>query len=213
MNPIYAIILGFAVSIDALIAGMAYGMKNIIISFRSLCIAGIVTGLCTAAAMACAYFLGSFVNSYYAVFVGSAVLIMLGAWNIFQEYLTKGIAPCTAEENGTLRKLTFKLGRVIISIMANPETADLDQSKEISSTEAVFLGLALGIDNMVATFAATLMGMLPWFTPILMAFIQILLIVTGAQVSHYIIGKKLKEKFPYLPGTILILLGISRLYK
>lgn len=212
MNPLYALLLGFAVSIDALVAGMAYGMKSIRISFRSLSIAGIVTGLCTALAMAAAYFLGNFINADYAVWGGAALLIILGSWNIFQEYLTKDLAPYTGT-TATIQKLSIELGRVIINIMVKPEMADIDQSKEISPVEAIFLGLALGVDNMVATFAATLMGLLPWFTPILMALIQMLLIVAGAQLSRYMLGEKIKQRFPYLPGTILIILGLTRLYK
>ena len=95
--------------------------------------------------------------------------------------------------------------------MANPETADIDKSKSISPMEAIFLGLALGIDNMVATFAASLMGFLPFYTPLIMGVIQMAFLACGSWSSSHLLSESLKKRFPFLPGTILILIGLARL--
>ncbi|GBG56684.1 putative membrane protein YtaF [Sporomusaceae bacterium FL31] len=211
MNIFYVLLLGFAVSIDGFIAGIAYGLKNIKIPASSLGIVGLVTVLCTGSAMFFASMLEQYINPHVAIVCGSLLLIAIGIVSLFQEYLTKNIKDFDFDDDITARKLTISIGRIMINILAKPETADVDNSKKISSTEAILLGLALGIDNMVATFAASLMGFLPLYTPLLMGVIQIAVVSAGILASTRIVSESLKKRFPYLPGTLLILLGLSRL--
>lgn len=211
MNFLYVLVLGFAVSLDSFAAGVAYGLKNIRMTGKSLVIVGVVTAACTALAMFCAGILGQFLDVHIAVFTGSLLLVCLGAISLFQEYLTKNVSAYEIDGEITAGKLTFSLGKLVISIMVRPETADIDHSKSISPVEAIFLGLALGIDNMVATFAAGLMGLLPLYTPLLMGVIQMAFIVVGSLASSRLVSESWKQKFPYLPGTILILIGLIRL--
>ncbi|MBP2639029.1 MAG: hypothetical protein H6Q72_4936 [Firmicutes bacterium] len=211
MNIFYVLLLGFAVSIDGFVAGLAYGLKNIRMPFASLSIVGVVACICTAIALVLAYFVGQFVNTELAIFIGALLLIMLGLWSLFQQYLTKNIASYEVTGEVTARKLTFSLGRLVISIMAKPETADVDKLGIISSLEAVFLGVAVGADAMVGTFAAALMGPLPLYTPAVIGIIHMLCISSGFYSSRKLVSERIKKQFPYLPGTLLILLGILRL--
>jgi putative sporulation protein YtaF len=211
MNLFYVLLLGFAVSIDGFVAGVAYGLKNIRMPMASLAIVGVVASILTSIAMVCAYVLGKFINTHIAIIVGAALLISLGLWSIFQQYLTKDIPSYELDGEVTARKLTFSIGRLVISIMAKPETADVDRLGVISSLEAVFLGLAVGLDAMIGTFAAALMGALPLYTPIVVGVIHMIFIAAGCYSSSRYISESLKKRFPYLPGTLLIILGLLRL--
>lgn len=212
MNLLYVLLLGFAVSIDGFVAGIAYGLKNIHIPITSLLIVCITTILCTGVAMATAYILGTFINTQLAILLGSFVLITIGLFSLFQEYLTKHAKDYIANGGTICPKLTFSIGRLVVNIMANPEKADVDQSQLINPLEALFLGLALGVDNMVATFAAVLMEPLPLYTPLIMGVIQIIVIAAGTYTSRRFISDKIKQSFPYLPGIILIILGFIRIF-
>ncbi|TWH46653.1 manganese efflux pump [Sporomusa sp. KB1] len=211
MSIFYVLLLGLAVSIDGFVAGIAYGLKNICMPFTSLSIVGVVAGICTAIAMVMAYLVGQFINTDVAIAMGALLLIMLGLWSLFQQYITKDIASYEMAGEITARKLTFSLGRLVISIMAKPETADVDKLGIISPLEAVFLGFAVGADAMVGTFAAALMGPLPFYTPLAIGVIHMLCIATGFYSSQKLISERMKKRFPYLPGALLILLGILRL--
>lgn len=211
MNLFYVVILAFAVSIDGFVAGMAYGLKNIRLPFTSVVIVGIVTMIGTAFAMAGAYILGQFINTQLALIVGALLLISLGVWSLFQQYFTKKVRSYELEGEMTVRKLTFSLGQLVVSIMAKPETADVDRQGNINSLEAVFLGLAVGLDAMVATFGAALMGMLPVYTPLIVGLIHMACVASGCYSSARFVSDKLKKRFPYLPGAILIILGLLRL--
>jgi putative sporulation protein YtaF len=211
MNLFYVLVLGIALSIDGFIAGMAYGLKNILMPFASLIIVCGITVLCTGTAMACATMLGNFIDAHIAIMLGSLLLILIGTVSLFQEYLTKDVIPYQSDGEVTARKLTFSIGRLVISIMTKPETADVDHSQGISSLEAIFLGLALGVDNMVATFAASLMGSLPLYTPLVMGLVQVIVFTGGLYASTRFVSEQLKNRFPYLPGAILIILGLLRI--
>lgn len=211
MNIFYVLLLGLAVSIDGFVAGIAYGLKNIRLPMTSLSIVGFVAAICTAVAMIMAYLVGQLINTDIAIAIGAFLLIMLGIWSLFQQYLTKDVASYELNGDVTARKLTFSLGRLVISIMAKPETADVDKLGVISPLEAVFLGFAVGADAMVGTFAAALMGPLPFYTPLVIGIIHMLCIAAGCYSSQKLISERIKKRFPYLPGALLILLGILRL--
>lgn len=211
MNLFYVVILAFAVSMDGFVAGMAYGLKNIRMPLTSIGIVGVVTMLGTAFSMACAYLLGQFINTHLAIILGAMLLIALGIWSLFQQYFTKQVPSYELDGEMTVRKLTFSLGQLVISIMAKPETADVDRQGTINSLEAVFLGLAVGLDAMVATFGAALMGMLPLYTPLAVGIIHMMCVSAGCYSSARFVSDNLKRRFPYLPGAILIILGLLRL--
>lgn len=211
MTYFYVILLGLAVSLDGFVAGIAYGIKGIRMPLISVAIVGMVTAICAWASMALANVLGAIINSQLAISCGAALLILIGLFSLFQEYLTKDVRSYQAEGEVTARKLSFSVGRLVISIVAKPETADVDKSNNISPLESVFLGLALGLDNMLAAFAAALMGWLPPTAPFMMGAIQMVVISAGLYVSRRFIPDRVKKRFPYLPGTILILIGLLRL--
>lgn len=211
VNIFYILLLGLAVSIDGFAAGIAYGLKNIRMPAISLIIVGVVASICTAIAMVMAYMVGQFINTDLAIVIGALLLIMLGLWSLCQQYLTKNVTSYEANGEVTARSLTFSLGRLVVSIMAKPETADVDKLGFISSLEAVFLGLAVGADAMVGTFAAALMGSLPIYTPLVIGLIHMICIAGGCYSSRKFISEKFKKRFPYLPGTLLIVLGLLRL--
>ncbi len=201
MNLLFAIFLAITVSIDALIAGIAYGAKGITIGKTSLLLVGLLTGVFTVLAMPLSYLVGNLINLQTAQFCGISLLFILGLWSTFQEYAAKKIL-----------KISFSLGRIIINIMITPETVDIDHSLSISLTEAGLLGLALGIDNMIATFAVSLIKMLPWYTPLIMGGLQMLFITTGAIIAKKIIPAHWKVYLSFIPGIALILLGLIRFF-
>jgi len=207
---LYVLILGFAVSFDALLAGVAYGARRITVPYHSLLVVGAVTAVCTAGAMVAAQGTGLLIAPQAAVTIGAFLLLLIGLWSVFQEYLIKRLTPGQTEDTPQLK---IRLGRLIVNILADPEAVDIDHSRSISPSEAIFLGLALGLDNMVATFAAQLLGVLPLYTPLVMAIIQMGFIWSGMTFASRLLPESLKERFPYLPGTLLIIMSVLRIVK
>lgn len=211
MDLFYVITLGIAVSIDGFVAGTAYGLRNIRMPWLSLLIVCAVTALCTAFAMFCAYMFAQLIDTDLALAIGACLLILLGIWSIFQQYLTKSIPTYECDGEVTAKKLTISIGRLVISIMAKPETADVDRLGIISPLEAVFLALAIGLDAMVGTFGAALMGPLPLYTPLAIGVIHLICVYSGCVMAARLVSNHMKERLPYFPGALLIVLGLLRL--
>jgi putative sporulation protein YtaF len=162
--------------------------------------------------MLCATTIGRVIDLQAAVSIGAVMLIALGVVSLLHEYLVGATPQECGDGRCKPRHITFSFGKLIIRIMAKPEAADMDDSKSISVYEALFLGLALGVDNMVATFAAGLMGLLPLYTPVLMGLIQMAFITSGIWFSRLAFMENLAKRFPYLPGAVLIMLGLLRFH-
>ncbi|MDT8902358.1 sporulation membrane protein YtaF [Anaeroselena agilis] len=209
MDLAYIILLALAVSLDSFFTGVTYEAGAIRIPPASLAVVGLVTAVFSAIPMLAGDFASAAVDPAVAVWAGSALLFTLGAWNIFQDYLLKKLAFPPA---GAADRLTIRLGRIIVSIMSDPEYADFDRSKTISPPEAVYLGVALGLDNMAAIFGACLIGLLPLYTPLVMALIQMALLRLGVLFAAVFAPGPEKRLF-YLPGAILVLLAVFRLIK
>lgn len=210
MNILYVIFLALAVSLDSFVAGATYGIREVRMPAAALAVVGIMTTVCTGIAMVLAKGFGSFINPHIAAIIGAILLLLIGLFSIFQEYLTQDVVPYDPDSS---QKITIHIGKLLINIMADPETVDLDHSKSISVSEAMMLGLALGLDNMVATFAACLLGILPLYTPVIMGIIQVLLILLGIHAAARFMPDRFKKKFPYFSGMMLVLMGIVRLVK
>lgn len=212
MTLLYVFVLSTAVSMDALASGAAYGLKGIHMPVVSLGVVGVVTLVCTALAMGGTRLVGGHMDIEAATVAGALLLVALGIYRLLLDYLTKD-APLQHGPGHQIaaRRLTFSLGNLVIKIMARPEAADVDESRHIGSMEAVFLGLALGIDNMIAASAASLGGLLPVYTPLAMAVIQVAFISAGVYGSEWLIGHRVRFRLPYVSGTVLVLLGLYRL--
>lgn len=207
MGLFYVIVLAVGVSIDALAAGTAYGLKSIRVPLLSLIVIGAITGMCTVGAMIGARSFSEAINSSLVAWFGAILLFALGFWSIIVEYLAR----VTNKNNRHSEKLNHSLGEMLIDVMAQPELADSDKSNSISCIEAISLGVALGMDNMIATFAACMLGNLPVYTPLIMAGVQMMLITLGIQVATYCIPNHIRNGIPYIPGVVLIIIGLTRL--
>lgn len=209
MELYYVLLLGISMSADAFFAGTAYGFKGIHLKGSSSMLIGMITGLCTALAMVSAQQLGRFLDTHIAMLTGAVLLLGIGFWNLFYEYFTrKVLANC---EDQVPARVAIPLGRMIIYIMVKPEAADIDHSQDISPREALLLGLALSIDNMIAIFAASLIGALPFYTPVLTGIAQVALIFVGAGIVKVCCINNGEGYWPYASGIILVILGLLRL--
>lgn len=212
MRLLYVFFLSAALGVDALFSGVGYGIKGIRVPLGSLAVIGLVTGTCTVLVMVMSYWLGEFADVHTATTAGAVVLIALGVYRLMLEYLSKGLLPPETGRPVMGRMVRFSIGALVISIMTKPEVADLDQSKHISAGEAILLGGALAVDNMVAASAGSLGGLLPAYTPLVMAFVQVALISVGLYGCARLCNRRRRFRLPYVAGIVLVVLGLLRFF-
>ncbi len=212
MRLLSVILLGLSVSLDALFAGVAYGIKGIRVPGHALLLIGVVTVLGVAGAMRGGDVVGRHGETQVAAVGGACVLIGLGLVSLLQTYLTTGRSRhLSVEDPVTTRQLTVSVGRLVITIRAKPERPAVDQAQAMETGEAAVVGVALGLDNVVAVFAVSLMGILPAYTPLVMGVLQMLLLATGVQASARLLSERVKERCGYVSGALLLVLGVIRL--
>ena len=194
--------------------GVAYGTRGIHMPITSIGMIGVVTVVCTTLAMFATHLLlARLIDAHVATITGASLLVLLGIYRFLLDYLTSQdeVRPQASHQHAKARGFRFSVGSLVIRIMAKPEAADIDRSMHISPIEAVFLGLALVIDNMVATSAATLGHGLPAYTPFAMAAMQMAFLSIGFNGSEQLIRHHVHFRLRFVSGSVLVLLGVVRL--
>lgn len=212
MNTMTALLFAIAVSLDGLGAGIAYGLKNIRVPFFSLAMIGTVTMAMMGMAICAAGWLSSLIAPRLAFGLGALILIFLGFWSILQEWLKQYLPDGEASRRGTQIKLDLGFLRLVIQVFKRPTEADMDRSGELSCGEAFILGLALALDALVAGFGTALAGGISLWAVLAVGIVQMAFVLCGTRVAGDIRATHLQKKFPYIPGSILIFMGLLRFW-
>ncbi|UMZ72563.1 sporulation membrane protein YtaF [Natranaerofaba carboxydovora] len=197
MGTLSLIILAFAVSIDGFAAGLAYGIKRIKIPVNSLLLISITSALAIWVSMSLGRIVAVIVTPNLAEIIGGIILVILGGWLVAQNI---NILNFKGDDNPPSNKLQ--------EILSEPSKADFDGSGVISGKEALILGIALAMDAMAAGFGASLIGFHSLWTPLFVGACKLLLIPLGIKLGRELISVISNKVIVFLPGCILILLGI-----
>jgi putative sporulation protein YtaF len=216
MDLLAIFILALAVSLDGFIVGITYGLKKIKIGLLPILIISLASGMTVLASMTLGRLLASFLSSSGAEKIGGILLIFIGIWLLYQsiiEFLHTNDNKDNNEDNPK-EIFTFKIDSLglIINILKEPVKADFDYSGAINNREALFLGIALALDAFGAGFAAAMTGYDSFVTAISVSSFNFILLTAGIYLGKQIQSTVLGDKIRLLPGIILILLGLSKLF-
>ena len=200
-----ALLLTTVLSIDAFAASFAYGSSKIKIPFKSVMIINIIGSLVLALALYLGVFLRPFVSVEVADALSFGILFTLGLFKIFDSTVKGFIRKCS-DSSKKLEFAAFNL-KFILTVYANPEKADIDSSRILSSKEAVVIAVALALDSFAVGFGAGLVNINHFQLIIFSLFTDVIAIVLGCRL-----GNKIAEKSPvnlsWLGGVILILIAV-----
>ncbi len=205
---IEAAILASTLSLDAFIASFAYGSNKIKIPLPSI----VVINLVCSGILGAFLILGSVIRPYLPANV-SSILCFLILFFIGLIKLLDNITKSIIRKYGDIAKnirfslLNFKL---VLSVYANPEKADLDQSKSISSAEAFSLAVALSLDGMAVGFGAAL-GAVNGLALFLASFVtDTAAILLGVYIGNKI-ASSLRFNISWLSGAVLIVMAFTKI--
>jgi len=200
--------IAFSVSLDAFAAAFAYGCKKIEIPLLSALIINII---CTAT-VGLSFMFGSavahFIPGWVAVGLSFSILFVIGIAKLLDS-ITKAIIRKHAGISKEIKLSLFNF-KFILGLYADPETADVDASKSISSKEAAVLAVSLSLDGFAVGFGAALLD----FSVV--AIVLFSLLANG--LSLWLGGlfgnkaaKSLRFNISWLAGVILICLALIQL--
>ncbi|HHY06464.1 MAG TPA: sporulation membrane protein YtaF [Clostridia bacterium] len=191
----YAVLLfALALSMDGFGMGLSYGLRRIKIPFFPLFVICLFSALAIAFSMTFGIVLAFFLPNGSAVILGALVLVVVGLWIILQQYFLN-LWDC-----------------LIINILKEPVQADLNKSGEIDLKEAFFLGFALAMDALGAGLGAAMSGYSLFWTSLLVGATEFIMINSGIIVGQRLQIDRLKKTATILPGGIIIILGLTKLF-
>lgn len=210
---IMAVFFGITVSLDGFLAAVAYGARRI----RLTALASALVSLASAFMLWLAMQVGQFFNYFLPVrgsrLLGAVLLLAVGIYLIYQEKsaVERPALARPLKEERLLAQLNLRAFGLIVQILQDPTTADRDRSGVITWQEAGLLALALSLDSFGVGIGAALSGIdagaVAWVAGL--ATLSFLLI--GWELG-YRLGKKTGHRLIYLPGLILVGLGLVNLY-
>lgn len=212
--------LAIAVSLDSFGVGVAYGVRRIRVPLRSLTM---ITG-CTALTLVLSVFTGEVISALVSPEItqalGGALLVGIGSLAVFNQVKAQLSGPNHPDDPDFNLEGDRSQGRssqpqglgIIPKILDSPVAADFDRSQTISLNEAFFLGLAVSLDSFVAGIGIRLLGYSPWLIIATMALMSSAFIYLGIHIGMLIAGRRWFRQLPYFPGTLLIVIGLHRLF-
>lgn len=204
---IESLLFVIALSVDAFVACFAYGTNRIKIPIRSI----VIIGFLCSAILAISLFAGNLVRQSIPETATSIIcfliLFILGIIKLFDS----SIKAVIRKRKSIDKKMSFSFFHLtfILNIYANPEQADCDCSRYLSSTEAVSLAIALSLDGLAAGFGAAL-AEINLLQVISLSFLfGILAIISGSAIGN-LIAKKVQIDLSWISGVLLIILAFLK---
>lgn len=204
------LLLVTALSIDALVAGFAYGVDRIRIPLLSMVIVGGLSAGSLLLTMLAGRGVLSGIPPGAARIVSCLLLFLTGLVKLFD-----GTVKCLIRRRAPAEKhLNFRIFdvRFLLTVYADPDLADADRVGGLSPGEACSLGLALSIDSMAAGLGAGIAAA-PVALPVLLAFALGTVAVGAGVLLGNRIASRCSLDFSWVGGLLLILLAALKMWK
>jgi len=201
-----SLLLVLALSLDALVASIAYGANKIKIPFVSITVINIVCSSCLAISLFFGSIIKRLIPGNITSIISFLILFLLGIYYLFQSLVKSYIGKSSG------KKINLKLFdlRFIIDIYADETKADFNNSKELEPKEALYLAIALSLDSLAVGFGSSL-GNANYIQVILLSLVCGIVAI----YSGIFLGKKLaktsKLDLSWLGGILLIILSILKI--
>lgn len=193
---IYGIIfLSLSLSIDSIGIGLGCGISKVRVSAFSCVIICFVSCIITALSLALGNALWILFSGNILIYISNIFLIAMGMFIMIQGFIK------SKDKHST------------VNIMRNPDSCDIDNSKNIDLKEAIITAIALSADSIGVGVCSCVYGLDIIVVTILAFIFMYLFIMTGLAL-----GKKSSDKFKLSPkfsvaisGIIIIGIGLYRL--
>ena len=211
MNWLIILGLAFSSSLDNFGVGIAYGIRNIRISWISNLVIAVICFLFSMAGIVFGLWLAKILPGILPTIVGGFLLLIIGL-RIVLLAVPRKKQTASGENNEPRTHATS-----IKEILEHPEIADADKSGEIGFGESIVLGIALSANALTNGLGAGLLGLSPLAISLTAAGGSFITVWSGAllgkRVANVRIGSfTLGEVGTALSGIILIAIAAEAFF-
>ncbi|MFF2450474.1 sporulation membrane protein YtaF [Neobacillus sp. NPDC058068] len=204
------LILAFALSLDSFSVGFTYGLRQMVMPIKSVLIIATCSAVSLMLAVSIGHGLEKILSASITASLGGVILIGLGAWVLFQFFRPVKEKEILKQEKTIVNFEIRSLG-LAINILKKPMSADFDQSGTITGIEALMLGFALSLDSFGAGIGAAMLGYSPIYLAASVAIMSSLFVLLGIKSGTFFHKFEWIQKFTFLPGILLIIIGVWKL--
>ncbi|MEW9502483.1 sporulation membrane protein YtaF [Jeotgalibacillus marinus] len=202
------LLLAFALTLDSFCAGLTYGLRKMGMPFKSIFIISILSASSVLIAMVVGQSIASFLSPTVAERIGGIILVGLGGFILYQFFRPEKEEVPYDEK--VLLNLEIKSLGFVINILKRPLEADFDRSGKVTGIEAIMLGIALSLDGLGAGIGAALLGYSPLLLSASVLVLCFVFLYGGLKIGNVFSHLKWMQRLSFLPGILLILLGVLR---
>jgi len=203
-----AAVVAAALSLDAFVATFAYGCNKIHIPR----ISGMLINLICTLTMGVSFLVGALLVRYipigFAVWLSFIILLSIGLVKLMDS-ITKSIIRKYTGINKQLKLSLFNF-KFILHLYAEPQDADVDESKCLSVKEAAVLAVSLSLDGFAVGFSAALLGINGLLVVVFALSANGMAIILGDWLGN-VAAERLGFDVSWLAGVLLIVLAASQL--
>lgn len=191
---------------DSFFMSVAYGAERIDIPWKATLIIAFCGTSLLGVSIALAKSFSSFLSPQIGRWISFLILTGLGLTHLFQAQVKR----CVKKQKHKPLIIKMKGISLVIDIFLDETEADQDHSKELSISEALYLGIALSLDSLASGLAYGI-GVVNFGLLLGCSFgFGVVLIVVGSAL-----GKRLMCRFTgdvsWLSGCLLMILALLRL--
>jgi putative sporulation protein YtaF len=204
------LILAFALSLDSFSVGFTYGLRQMVLPLKSMLIIATCSAVSMMLSVSIGHALGRVLSPKVTASLGGIILIALGAGVLYQFFRPEKEKELEEHEK-TIVNFEIKSLGIAINILKKPMSADFDNSGAITGIEALMLGFALSLDSFGAGIGAAMLGFSPYYLALAVAVMSSLFVFLGIKSGSLLHRFEWVQRFTFLPGILLIIIGISKL--
>jgi putative sporulation protein YtaF len=204
------LLLAFALSLDSFSVGFTYGLRKMVMPFKSVLIIACCTAVSLLIAVTIGHWLSRLLSPHITSALGGGILMGLGAGVLYQFFKPEKEKTLEKGEK-TIVKIEIRSLGLVINILKKPMTADFDQSGTITGIEALMLGFALSLDSFGAGIGAAMLGYSPIYLALAVSVMSPLFVLLGIKSGSLLHRFDWVQKLTFLPGILLILIGVLKL--
>ena len=202
------LLLVLALSIDALIASLAYGANNIHIALAP---AAVISGVGTAC-LGLSLLAGGIIRQAVPPAVCSGISFglrfLVGLVTLFE-----GLFKNYLRRRRGAKQVSFEMQgiRFVLDVFLDETKADSDDSKDLSVRESLYLAAALSVDSLASGLGSGLSDIPIFLTIAIYAVIQFIVVLAGFHLGKRLHGKTTPDLSP-LSGILLMIVAFTRLF-
>jgi putative sporulation protein YtaF len=204
------LLLAFALSLDSFSVGFTYGLRKMVMPIKSVLIIATCSAISLIIAVSIGHGLEKVLPPSITEKLGGIIMIGLGAWVLYQFFRPEKEKEMVNQEKMIVNFEIKSLG-IAINILRTPMSADFDRSGTITGIEAFMLGFALSLDAFGAGIGAAMLGFSPLYLAICVAVMSSLFVLLGIKSGTYFHRFDWVQKFTFIPGILLIIIGIWKI--